>query len=110
VVYTVVSGDTFYGIAEVFGVDAEELAAANDLTLTDPLQPGQVLVIPPVVPAVTPAASPDSPGLVTYTVAAGNTLYGIADLFGVDAEELAAANGLTLADFLHPGDVLVIPQ
>jgi hypothetical protein len=33
-----------------------------------------------------------------------------AEFFGVDPEELAAANGLTLDDFIHPGQVLIIPQ
>jgi len=43
-------------------------------------------------------------------VETGDTWIGIAETFGVNAENLAAANGLTLNDFLHPGDVLVIPQ
>jgi LysM repeat protein len=42
----VVDGDTWFGIAEAFGVDAEDLAAVNGLTLDDFIQPGDVLVIP----------------------------------------------------------------
>ena len=44
--YTVVENDTWYGIAEAYGVDAESLAAYNGYTLDDFLQPGQVLTIP----------------------------------------------------------------
>ncbi len=40
----------------------------------------------------------------------GDTWNGIAEFFGVDPVELAAVNGLTLEDTIHPGDVLVIPQ
>jgi hypothetical protein len=44
--YTVVEGDTWFGIAGALGVDAEALAAANGRTLEDFIQPGEVLVIP----------------------------------------------------------------
>jgi hypothetical protein len=44
--YTVVEGDTWFGIAGTLGVDAEALAAANGRTLEDFIQPGEVLVVP----------------------------------------------------------------
>jgi hypothetical protein len=44
--YTVVEGDTWFGIAEALGVDAEALAAANGRTLEDFIIPGEVLVVP----------------------------------------------------------------
>jgi len=65
---------------------------------------GQVTPTPVETPAPTEA------GPIEYTVQDGDTWYGIAEAFGVDAENLAAVNGLTLDDFLQPGDVLVIPQ
>jgi LysM repeat protein len=43
-------------------------------------------------------------------VVAGDTWYGLAEWFGIDAETLAAYNGYTLDDVIQPGDVLVIPQ
>jgi LysM repeat protein len=43
-------------------------------------------------------------------VVEGDSWYGIAEWFGVDAETLAAFNGLSLEDMIRPGDVLVIPQ
>ena len=120
IAYTVVEGDTFYGIADVFGVDAEELATVNGLTLESLIQVGQILVIPTVAseatPTATPAPSPTATpvptadGPLEYTVVEGDTLYGIADSFGVSIEDLLAVNGLTEDDLLHPGDVLVIPQ
>jgi LysM repeat protein len=53
---------------------------------------------------------PTEAGPIEYTVVEGDTWYGIAEAYGVDAENLAAVNGLTLDDFLQPGDVIVIPQ
>ncbi len=60
----------------------------------------------------TPAPTPElaDGGPIEYTVEEGDTWFGIAEFFGVSAEDLVAVNGLTLDDFLHPGDVIVIPQ
>ncbi len=44
--YTVVEGDTLFGIAARYGLTWEELAAANGLSESDFLQIGQELVIP----------------------------------------------------------------
>jgi len=44
--YTVVDGDTWSGIAEAYGIDAESLAAYNGYTLDDVLPVGEVLTIP----------------------------------------------------------------
>jgi hypothetical protein len=57
----------------------------------------------------TEAAETPAPEVTEYTVVDGDTWFGIAEAFGVDAEDLAAVNGLTLDDFIQPGDVLVIP-
>jgi len=62
-------------------------------------------------PTLGPTPAPTAaPGPLHYTVQDGDTWIAIAEAFGVDAENLAATNGLTLDDVLHPGDVLVIPQ
>jgi len=53
---------------------------------------------------------PTDGGPIDYTVQEGDTWFGIAEFFGVSAEDLVAVNGLTLDDFLHPGDVIAIPQ
>ena len=59
----------------------------------------------PTAPASpTAAARPD-----TYTVAAGDTLFAIAERFGTTVEALVAANVLTDPDTLDIGQVLKIP-
>lgn len=64
-------------------------------------------------PSETPAeetSEPTQAGPLEYTVQEGDTWFGIAEAFGVDAENLVAVNGLTLDDFLQPGDIIAIPQ
>ena len=40
----------------------------------------------------------------------GDSWLGLAEFFGVDAEELAAFNGKTIDDFLPIGEIILIPQ
>ena len=61
-------------------------------------------------PTPTPEPTPEPEGPLEYTVVEGDTWFGLAEFFGVDAESLAAFNGYTLDDFFQPGDVLIIPQ
>ncbi|AUZ88869.1 peptidoglycan-binding protein LysM, partial [Arthrobacter agilis] len=53
--------------------------------------------------AVAPAAD------ATHTVVAGDTLGGIAATYGADLTAVLAANGLSLASIIFPGDTVVIP-
>jgi LysM repeat protein len=46
---------------------------------------------------------------VTYTVKPGDTLSGIADLFGVTVDDIVRANNLADPNALQVGDVLTIP-
>lgn len=63
----------------------------------------------PTVP-VSPTVAPTPAGQTTHTVAGGDTLFGIADQYGISIDDLLAANpGLTLDSALQPGDTLIIP-
>ncbi len=61
-------------------------------------------------PVATATPAPTTAGPIEYTVQDGDTWYGIAEAYGVDATNLAAVNGLTLDDLLHAGQVIVIPR
>ncbi|MDO8614404.1 MAG: LysM domain-containing protein [Dehalococcoidia bacterium] len=63
-------------------------------------------------PGTSPTAAAQSTpaGSIEYTVEEGDTLSSIAAAYGVSAADLAAVNGLSDADLISPGDVLVIPQ
>lgn len=64
-------------------------------------------------PSETPTATPEvtaEPEPQQYVVESGDTWYGIADIFGVDANDLVALNGRSLDDILSVGEALIIPQ
>ena len=67
---------------------------------------------PPVeTPVATEAPTPEPtrPTVADYTTREGDTVTAVAGFFGVDPEELAKANGITVDTPLTPGTVLVIP-
>jgi spore coat assembly protein SafA len=88
-IYTAVAGDTLFLIAQRFGVSLDALIAANP-QITDPnvIQVGQRICIPPP----TPAPVPPCPGGFIYTVVPGDTMFLIAQRFGVSLQALIAAN------------------
>lgn len=105
--YTIQYGDSFYSIAQSYGIDAYELAAANGLGIYDLILPGQVLTLPgyataPVVESVFPGATS------SYTVQAGDSFSTIATAHGMDLNQLAANNGMSIYDYIVPGQVLQV--
>src|SRR5438045_3139563 len=67
------------------------------------------LVITPVdTPTPTPLAAPTM-APTTYTVRAGDTLSGVADLFGVSVDDIVRANNIADPNSLSEGQVLTIP-
>jgi LysM repeat protein len=114
--YTVQSGDTLYDIGLRFGVSLDDLMAANDITDPASLSVGQRLVIPgqgqegtpsPGAPAATATAAPGGEGV--YIVQEGDYPSSIAEQFGISAEELMQANGITDPTSLMVGQELIIP-
>ena len=99
--YTVKKGDTLYGIARQFGISVDELEVANNLT-TNPLRVGQTLVIPEI-------EEPDVPNENIYIVKKGDTLYSIANQYGMTVNELKSLNNLT-NDTLSIGQELVVSE
>jgi len=130
VLYIVQRGDTLSHIAVEFGVSSEEIARVNGISLNSILSLGQELIIPvtpvsPEIMALTPTATPyvllERPEartplptstpvpVVTHVVAKGESLGEIAARYGVDAEELARANGIKLKAVIRIGQLLIIP-
>lgn len=67
------------------------------------------LVITPVAsPTTPPEAAPTVPP-VTYRVKPGDTLSGIADMFGVTVDEIVRYNNIADPNSLSEGQVLIIP-
>lgn len=136
--YVVVDGDSLSAIADRFSTTVEEIMAANNLDDVF-LFVGQELVIPGVdpgddVPEPTeqplstdeplpteeplatdtpvPFAPEETPAPFdgeTYTVQEGDIPSTIAEQFGISAEALMEANGITDPASLQIGQVLIIP-
>ena len=96
-IYTVVKGDTLYQIAQKYSVSVQDIIDANNLVSTS-LSIGQKLLIP---------TSNNKDTL--YTVVSGDSLYKIANQYGVTVDEIKKLNNLT-SNLLSIGQVLKIPS
>lgn len=99
--YTVKAGDTLYGIARNYGISVDELKAANNLS-SNTLTIGEVLIIPKV-------ETPEMPDENIYIVKSGDTLYSIANKYGMSVNELKSLNNLT-SDVLSIGQELIVSE
>ena len=97
--YTVKAGDSLWNIANKYGVTVNELKSLNNLT-SDSLSIGQVLKIP---------SSSSNNFSNTYTVKAGDSLWNIANKYGITVDELKNLNNLT-SNTLSIGQVLKVPS
>lgn len=111
--YTVRPGDTMFLIARRFGVSLQALINANP-HIPNPslIFPGDVLCVPgpaPTPPPRVPTTCP--PGFQgRYTVRPGDTMFLIAQRFGVSLQALINANPhIPNPSIIFPGDVLCVP-
>lgn len=101
--YTVVRGDTLSGIASRYGTTYQKIAADNGIANPNLIYPGQVLKI-----YGAGGGGGSSSGAKTYTVKQGDTLSGIAAMFGTTYQKIAADNGIANPNLIFPGQVLTI--
>ncbi|MGN8551697.1 UNVERIFIED_CONTAM: LysM peptidoglycan-binding domain-containing protein [Microbacterium sp. SLM126] len=110
--YAVRAGDTVSGIAQRHGVSVQAVLSANRLGWSSIIYPGQKLAIPgKAVPAsaTKPAAPAPPPAEASYVVKAGDTVTAIAQRHGVSVIGVLAANSLSAASIIYPGQKLAIP-
>jgi len=119
--HVVYDGQRLGSIAKRYGVSVDAICTANELRPTDPLKPGQELVIPARgdrdgtrAHASTPhdgtrrrnATEPPA----THRVESGQRLDSIARRYGVTVEALRRANQLPVKSVIRPGQILRIPD
>jgi LysM repeat protein len=99
--HVVAWGETIEIIAGQYGVSAEDIVAANNLTNPDLIRAGDVLIIPGVeAPSVEPGV---------HIVRQGETLQSIASMYGTTVDALARANGIVNTNYIWVGQRLTIP-
>ncbi len=128
-VHVVQSGDSLFSIAQQNNVELSDLVAANPDLLTagenSILQVGWQLQLPgcgaaptpqieaPVAPAAsTPTVAPAAGGPTTHVVQAGDTVFSIAQQYGVSVDAIIQANSLTVQGnvaYITVGQTLIIP-
>ena len=84
--YIVKKGDSLWSISNKYGLSVDELKDLNNLSSNN-LSVGQKLLIKDT-------SGSDDLGIY-YTVKAGDTLYGIANEYGLSVDELKSMNGLS---------------
>ncbi len=109
--YSVRSGDGWFPIASRFGVSVNVLLSANDATLDEAVHPGQTICLPDGASTTggSTSSAAGAAGGSNYTVARGDSWFGIAERAGVSARSLLAANDATSDDVIVPGDTVRLP-
>lgn len=101
VMHTVEAGQTYYSISKRYGVTVEQLLAMNDLTMNNVLEVGQKLIVKPGTAdpssagRTTPATGTSSAGATYHTVEKGETMFRIAQQYGVSVEQIQEWNNLS---------------
>jgi len=116
--YVVQKGDTLYSISKKYQLTVAELRAANNLSESDVLKAGQKLNIPEAdisnaaaltaTKTTTPATTSTSAKTQTYTVAKGDTLYGISKKNNMTVAQLLELNNLDSSAVIKVGQKLKI--
>lgn len=92
--YIVQNGDTVSSIAQHFGLTANTILWANNLTLRSLIRPGDTLTILPY-------------SGVLYTVKSGDTISKIAAIYGIETDKILSCN--SLASGLKAGQKIIVP-
>ena len=108
--YTVRAGDSWWAIANRYGMDMNALAQLNGKTIQSVIYPGQVLRVADKGAGQSVSnkvnQTPAQPSAQYYTVRGGDTLSGIAAKFGVSYQSIAAMNGISNPNWIYPGQRL----
>lgn len=95
-------GQTYYSISRLYGLTVDELLSINDLTTADKLEVGKKLFVK-LTPggrlikpsAATKATSAPETDVTYHTVAKGETMFRISQIYGVTIEQIQNWNNLT---------------
>lgn len=99
-IYTIEENDTIESIANKYNITPYILYQLNGINSNYVLTPGNNIVVPKVSSAY----------FDYYTIKKGDSLYKIANKYGVDYNILALINGLEIDDYIYPNQVISVPK
>nr|DAZ31686.1 MAG TPA: Cpl 1 lysin [Caudoviricetes sp.] len=104
--YTIRPGDSWWSIANHFGMDMYQLAQLNGMSINNVIHPGQKIKVKGTIKnGAKPVKNINTS---SYVVKPGDSWWSIAAKYGLSMYTLAACNGKTIYTVIHPGDKLTI--
>ena len=101
-------GDTLEGLAQRYAVPLQDLMDLNSLRGESRLYAGEIVVLP-LATGLSGRQSTDAPAdALSHVVRHGESLASIANLYGRNMWDIAAANGLLNPNLIYVGQVLII--
>ena len=99
-IYTLKEVDNINSILSKYNINMDELMKLNGIIDLDNLKEGMQVIVP----------VNDSSIYNYYTVKKGDTIYRIANDYGIDVDLLLALNGLDEGDYIYQNQTLMIPK
>ena len=104
--YTIRPGDSWWSIANRFGMDMYQLAQLNGMSINNVIHPGQKIKVKGTIKnGAKPVKNTNTS---FYVVKPGDSWWSIAAKHGLSMYALASRNGKTIYTVIHPGDHLTI--
>ena len=104
--YTIRPGDSWWSIANRFGMDMYQLAQLNGMSINNVIHPGQKIKVKGTIKnGAKPVKNTNTS---FYVVKPGDSWWSIAAKHGLSMYALASRNGKTIYTVIHPGDKLTI--
>lgn len=104
--YTIQPGDSWWSIANRFGMDMYQLAQLNGMSINTVIHPGQKIRVKGTIKnGAKPVKNTNTS---SYVVKPGDSWWSIAAKYGLSMYTLAARNGKSIYTVIHPGDRLTV--
>lgn len=104
--YTIQSGDSWWSIANRFGMDMYQLAQLNGMSINTVIHPGQKIRVKGTIKNGAKPIKNNNTSF--YVVKPGDSWWSISAKYGLSMYTLASRNGKTIYTVIHPGDRLTI--
>ena len=104
--YTIRPGDSWWSIANRFGMDMYQLAQLNGMSINNVIHPGQKIKVKGTIKNGAKPVKNNNTS--SYVVKPGDSWWSIAAKHGLSMYALAQRNGKTIYSMLHPGDKLTV--